>query len=337
MGTTIPQRTNIRPDYFISFQKNNPVLYRGLAFLGIYNIFTSWWFLLTIFLLSISLAISISIQLKKAIAIYYRQKNQFVFGNTIFHGGLLVLLVSAFFTFSFKQWGFVQLIEGDTFTGHSCDFTTTDYGPLVGEFEVGYSVALEHFSHHYWDTGEIKELKSQIIVYRPAVPLSRLTITRESPVQVGGVEIYQSSFYGYTVKVELIRGKQVIPTYYSLDMKTDGPLRGKSFFPTTNYLLEMTYYPDYRGKSAYPVDSLLMIKFFQSGKEVARALLRLGEEVQVQENLFRFAEVRNWSGLIFTKDPFRVPILTGFVLVVFGIFLTFFASKEFLQGESHGL
>ncbi|MHB8830401.1 MAG: cytochrome c biogenesis protein ResB, partial [Syntrophales bacterium] len=192
----------------------------------------------------------------------FRKNRMSLWGNFLFHVGLLLLILASLLSFAFQKWGFVQLIEGDTFSGQEANFLTLDKGIFAGEFNVKAEVSLASFRHIYWDTGELKELASEVVIHRPEAPLRKVTITKATPQFIKDVRLYQSGHFGYAVKIELLKERQVIPGYYLLDMLARGkPLTGRSDFPMTGYDVDLKLYPDMKGRGIYSVDPLLSIIF----------------------------------------------------------------------------
>jgi cytochrome c biogenesis protein ResB len=237
-------------------------------------------------------------------------------GSFIFHCGLLVIIMASLLTFAFQKSGFVQLIQGDTFSGREEDFLSTSKGILAGRFDPAFTIHLQQFSHVYWDTGELRDVKSDASIDRHGWPFTASLIRGES-LNIYGVNLYQSSNFGYTVKISLLPGgstKDSIPTYFSLDMAPAGKaLKGSSDFPTSNYILDMSFFPDRGGRSVK-----------KGNTEAGSAALKPGEETLVDGSRFRFEEVRNWSGLILTENRFIPLVYIGFLMSTAGLFMMFF-------------
>jgi cytochrome c biogenesis protein ResB len=254
-----------------------------------------------------------------------------VWGSFIFHGGILVIISASLLTFAYQKDGFVQLIEGDTFSGQEAGFLSTSKGILAGVFEPEFEIHLNKFSHSFWDTGELKEVKSDVTIDRRGVLLNT-NLLRGQSLSVNGVNIYQSANVGYTLKISLLageRGEQAVPTYFSLDMAPAGkPLMGKSDFPTTDYLLDINFFPDSQGRSSYLVDPSLQVRFLKGEREVGRAELKPGDEVLVEKSRFRFEEIRPWSGLILTGNRFMPLVYAGFLINAAGIFMMFLFNPQ---------
>lgn len=257
--------------------------------------------------------------------IFVFRKNRWgVWGTLVFHTGLLFLVIAAFFTYALEKRGFVQLIEGDTFSGRTGDFITVENGPWTAGFETGFRLHLQKFHHAYWDTGDLKELSNDIVIYDGAGERHAI-LDKGTPATVGNVRIYQSGYYGYTVKLSLMEGaKEAVPSYFSLAMADKGkPLVGKSDFPMTGYICDFKFYPDVRDNSPYPRAPLLQVRFFRDAREIKYAALSPGEETVVEGRRFRFTEVRSWSGLILRENKALPLAYLGFFASTGGIFMLY--------------
>jgi cytochrome c biogenesis protein len=266
-----------------------------------------------------------------------------VWGSFVLHAGLLIIILGSLYAFAFQKWGFVQLIEGDTFSGIGADFISQSRGVLAGPFEPGFQLHLKKFSHDYWDTGELKELRSDVVISEGTTE-RHLPVVKGGPVAAGHVKIYQSGYFGYTVKLSLMEEeKEAVPSYFSLDMAERGkPLIGRTDFPTTAYICDFSLRPDPKGNSLYPRDPLLQVRFFKDDREIHSAVLALGEETIVEGRRFRFVEIRNWSGFFLTENRLLPLVYVGFFLSMAGVFVVYLLAPQaislsFAEGADGGL
>jgi hypothetical protein len=266
-----------------------------------------------------------------------------VWGSFILHAGLLIVILSSLYAFAFQKWGFVQLIEGDTFSGRGEDFISQSRGVLAGPFEPGFQLHLKKFSHDYWDTGELKDLRSEVVISEGTTE-RHLPVIKGGPVAAGHVTIYQSGYFGYTVKLSLMEEeKEAVTSYFSLDMAARGkPLVGRTDFPTTAYICDFSLRPDQKGNSLYPHDPLLQVRFLKNDREIQNAVLALREETIVEGRRFRFVEIRNWSGFFFTENRLLPLVYVGFFLSMAGVFVVYLLTPQtislsFAKGSNGGL
>jgi hypothetical protein len=252
-----------------------------------------------------------------------------VWGSFLLHAGLFIIILGSLYAFAFQKWSFVQLIEGDTFSGRGEDFISQSRGVLAGLFEPGFQLHLKKFSHDYWDTGELKELRSEVVILAGGAE-RHLPVIKGRPVTAGQVKIYQSGYFGYTVKLSLMEEeREAVPSYFSLDMAARGkPLVGRTDFPTTAYICAFSLQPDQKGNSLYPRDPSLQIRFFKNDREIHRSVLALGKETLVEGNRFRFVEIRNWSGFFFTENRLLPLVYLGFFLSLAGVFVVYLLSPQ---------
>jgi hypothetical protein len=260
-----------------------------------------------------------------------------VWGSFILHAGLLIIILGSLYAFAFQKWGFVQLIEGDTFSGRGADFISQSRGVLAGPFEPGFQLHLKKFSHDYWDTGELKELRSEVVISEGTTE-RHLPVVKGGPVAAGHVKIYQSGYFGYTVKLSLMEEeKEAVPSYFSLDMTEKV---GRTDFPTTTYICDFSLRPDQKGHSLYPRDPLLQVRFLKNDREIHNAVLALGEETIVEGKRFRFVEIRNWSGFFFTENRLLPLVYVGFFLSIAGIFVVYLLAPQAIsllrEGDRRG-
>jgi hypothetical protein len=255
-----------------------------------------------------------------------------IWGSFILHAGLLIVILGSLYAFAFQKWGFVQLIEGDTFSGKGEEFTSQSRGVLAGPFEPRFRLHLKQFIRNYWDTGELNELRSEVVITE-GMAERHLPVIKGKPVAVGHVNIYQSGHFGYTVKLSVMKeDKEAVPSYFSLDMAERGkPLVGRTDFPTTAYICDFSLQPDPKGNSPDLHTPLLQVRFFKDGKEIHSASLAPGEETVVEGKRFRFVEIRNWSGFFLTENRLLALVYLGFFLSVAGIFVVYLFAPQAIR------
>jgi len=247
-------------------------------------------------------------------------------GSVVFHSGIFIIIVSAIVTFSFQKRGFVQIMEGEVFSGRNSDFLVKDLGLFVKTFDAGFKTHLSRFRHTYWDTGAIKSLQSSVVVIKNNKDTEH-NVSINSPLDINGVKVYQSSNYGYVLSFlfKESTGEEVM-TRFLLDKpdRLGKPAIGRSAFPDTGYMLYMKFYPDITRPSFYPSKPILYLLDAEKGKEVFRGLLMPGQAVKIKKDILQFAAIRNWSGLIFARDIGTNIAYIGFVITIIGMIIMYF-------------
>ncbi len=246
-------------------------------------------------------------------------------GGVIFHSGLFLIIAAALIGLAFQKSGFVQVMEGEVFSGSNSDFLIKDTGLFSKSLDTGFKILLSGFQHTYWDTGDVKSLESSVGVIQGNTTTDH-TIAVNSPLTTNGVTVYQSSNYGYALSFLLKKpaGEQVV-TNFLLDKpdRIGRPAVGKSDFKTTDYLFDMTLYPDITKPSFYPSKPILYLRVIDRGTPVFEGLLIPGQAVKVKNDILLFAAIRSWSGLIFAENIGANIAYAGFALAVAGMIINY--------------
>ena len=262
-------------------------------------------------------------------------KNSFgIWGSTVLHTGIFLVILSAFFVFAFQKRGFVQVIRGETFSGRQADFLVVDLGFFSDTFSTDFSTSLLLLNHEYHDNDKVKKLQSIVTVYDNEEMSRRAVISPSEPLDFKGTRIYQSYNYGYTLSFMINKhdGKEV-GAHFNLDMteKKEKPLVGKTDFPTTPYIFEIKFHPDIQNKSLHITKPIVHLKISDmiTRDTLFKGLLLPKQSVHVNDDSVSFIGIREWSGLIFTHNPGMSLSYPGFALIIIGAVVMFgFPYKE---------
>ncbi|MDD5724306.1 MAG: cytochrome c biogenesis protein ResB [Syntrophales bacterium] len=247
-------------------------------------------------------------------------------GSFILHAGFLCVVIAGLYNLAFQQRGFVELIETETFTGRANDWLTSDYGLLARDFDLDFQVHLKRFIPTYWDNDKVKSLQSKLIIGDEGGQKNVL-LGVNSPVRHRGVTLYQSLDYGYTLTFVLSRpAEEPVATHFSLDApgRKNMPFVGKTDFPTTDYMLDMKFYPNLIEPSfylAFPGVDLTVTKkdtVLYKGRVLFTQRARIGDEA------LHFAGIHYWSGIAFVRNSGLPLVYTGFMIASIGAFLIYF-------------
>ncbi len=263
-------------------------------------------------------------------------------GGVIFHSGLFLIIVAAIIGLAFQKRGFVQVMEGEVFSGNHDAFLVQELGVFPKSFDVGFKTRLSKFKHEYWETGQIKDVSSSVAVIGEDGTARERTITVNSPVKYKGINIYQSLDYGYALSFILKRpgGKETV-THFLLDHsdKRARPLIGSSDFPQTPYIFKMEFYPDISMNSFHLGKPILYLKVLNGNDMVFHGLIIPGNVIKIEGNLVKFFNISPWSGLIYVKNPGMALVYAGFLISCMGAALIFFLPHKeiFISLNGHAV
>jgi len=361
LGFFVPQITDKSPSFFETWQENNIYTYRFVARLQLHMVYTSYWFLSLVILLMTSLALTIYQMVKRnfkdklQITDYRLQttkKNSFItnaeqvfkkrryinrgtagdnfifvkniigrWGSTVFHIGLLLIIISALLVVCFQKRGFIQLIEGDLFDGRESSFLVKSKGVLAGTYDTGFKVFLSKLDHDYWETDSLKSIDSSLTVINDGTE-SKMNVSINKPLLIEGTNVYQSYDYGYTLSFSLrqLAGEEVV-SHFNIDRASNVQKYavGNSSYPKSPYILKMKFMPDLNKKSFYLNKPIVHLTVDEGLTPVFRGLVIPGDAVKINNDILRFTGVRYWSGLIFVNNPGMVLVYIGFAAAIIGL------------------
>ncbi|MCL4425833.1 MAG: cytochrome c biogenesis protein ResB [Firmicutes bacterium] len=230
------------------------------------------------------------------------------FGSLITHLSLLIILAGAIYggLTGFKDYA--NIPEGETFTVRPAGFSIK-----VSDFRVDY----------YGDSQMPKQYYSDLTVIAGGREVLRKVIAVNDPLTYRGVTFYQSS-YGWVVDGTInSQGKESKFTSLDRDVTSiGGGLSLKSFF-YPDFVIDPSGHPGTR--SHLPKNPRVVYALFQGSKILTYDVAKLGEPVKVNNNLsVIFTGYREYTGLQIAKDPGIPLIYSGSVLLLLGLFLSFY-------------
>ncbi|MEW6740119.1 MAG: cytochrome c biogenesis protein ResB [Nitrospirota bacterium] len=248
-------------------------------------------------------------------------------GGVIFHSGLFLIIIAALIGLAFQERGFVQVMEGEVFSGMHDDFLVRDLGVFQQRFDAGFKTQLNKFNHEYWETDQIKDISSSVNIIDKDGKTQEKTINVNSPLRYNGINIYQSFDYGYALTFVLKRpdGSEIV-THFLLDRpdRRTKPFVSKTDFPQTPYIFRMKFYPDISMNSFHLGKPILYLQVLKGmGNQVFEGLVIPGNVMNIEGNLVRFHGISQWSGLIYVKGIDMTVAYIGFFISCIGASIIF--------------
>lgn len=259
-------------------------------------------------------------------------------GGAIFHFGLFMIIIAAIIGLSFQKRGFVQVMEGEVFSGMHDDFLVKELGVFQKRFDVGFKTELLRFHHDYWETDQLKDISSFVNIINKDGKTKNETISVNSSVKYKGINIYQSFDYGYALTFVLKRpdGSETV-AHLLLDRpdKRTRPFVGKTDFPQTSYIFKMKFYPDISMNSFHLGKPILYLQILKGiNNTVFEGLIIPGNVINIEGNLVRFHSISQWSGLIYVKGVDMTIAYLGFFISCIGALIIFLLPhKEILISQ----
>jgi len=213
VGTLVPQLPQ-NPQGVMGYVLRHPVTAPWFARLGLFDIFSSWPFIIVAVLMYTSIGASMFIRVPAAWrrAMDPAQRNRGLFAEVasiIFHGSFFILLVGVLFGKAAGFLGNVAIVEGDSFTEARANYDNLSEGILATQ-HADFQVKVDKFSASYWPSGAPRDFTSRVRIYDGGRLIESKSIQVNHYVDYRGVKIYQAGFgWAPTLKIETPDGRVV--------------------------------------------------------------------------------------------------------------------------------
>jgi cytochrome c biogenesis protein len=245
-------------------------------------------------------------------------------GVYVVHLSVLLMLAGALIGSLFGFDGYINLPEGDS----------TDHVFLTGsdkKHDLDFTLRCDAFSVAFYETGEPKEYRSGLTILESGREIIKKDIRVNQPLRFRGVSIFQSS-YGTA------SAKNIAVTFTSRES-------GMEYQRMVN-IDEPVTIPE--GLGVFTPVRLTSDYLFQGGHSIGETLigtLEKGDQREMVALPLRFAafdkmrqgdviiavtglERVYFTGLQVNKDPGVPAVYAGFLLMIAGIYVTFFLSHR---------
>src|SRR5438445_10937588 len=168
VGTLLPQLPQ-NPRGVMGYVLRHPVTAPWFARLGLFDIFSSWPFIITAVLMYTSIGASMFIRIPAAWrrAIDPLQRNRALWAEVasiIFHGSFFILLVGVIYGKAAGFLGNAAVVEGNSFVEARANYDNLSEGVLATQ-HANFQVKVDSFSASYWPSGAPRDFTSRDRIY----------------------------------------------------------------------------------------------------------------------------------------------------------------------------
>jgi cytochrome c biogenesis protein len=245
-------------------------------------------------------------------------------GVYVVHSSVVLLLIGGLIGSIFGFDGFVNIPEGESV--RSIQLTNSSQ-----KMPLGFEVRCDDFNVEFYDSGTPKEFRSRLTILKQGKAVVQKDIIVNDPLRYEGISFYQSS-YGNMTPNEVIltftsraTGK-IHSQRAAIGSPIDVPENLGSFV-----LKKYTRQANFRGQNigeafigiltppgGSPLEVTLPLRFPRFDR------MRKGEVViAIADFLPRY-----YTGLQVSRDPGVWVVYIGFILMIIGIYITFFMSHQ---------
>ena len=357
VGTLLPQIPQ-QPQGVMGFVLRHPYSAPWLARLGLFDVFSSWPFIITALLMYVSIGASMFIRVPAAWRRFaiHRQRNRALFAeiaSIIFHASFFLLLIGVLIG---KAGGFVgnaAVVEGDSFVEARANYDNLSEGILSGP-HANFEVKIDSFRALYWPTGAPKDFTSRVRIFDNGRLVESKSIQVNHYVEYRGVKLYQAG-YGWapTLKIETPDGRVVAdgPTIFVGDPQlANGVIKAPSAGPGDQQLGATAIFmpdPQIQNQAISPgtpqlKTPLLLVRLFRGDLHLNRpqnvftldtgnmdlrwrGALRLGDSVTTPDGYkLTFTGLKQYTDLTVNKDPGISIVLAAFIIGLGALILSLY-------------
>ena len=246
------------------------------------------------------------------------------FGVYIVHFSVVLLLIGGLIGSIFGFDGFVNIPEGES-------ARTIHLRNSPEKLRLDFEVRCDDFNVTFYDTGAPKEFRSSLTILKQGKPVYQKDIIVNDPLQYEGIRFFQSSYgslppnevmLNFTSKATgMIYSQKAAVGNQIIIPENLGTFTLKQFVRAANFRgqnIGEAFIGVLTPPNGSPVEVTLPLRFPRFDR------MRKGEVViAIADYLPRY-----YTGLQVSRDPGVWVVYIGFILMIIGIYITFFMSHK---------
>jgi cytochrome c biogenesis protein len=245
-------------------------------------------------------------------------------GVYVVHLSVVILLVGGLIGSIFGFDGFVNIPEGETV--QAIQLSNSDR-----KLQLDFAIRCDDFNVEFYNSGAPKEFRSSLTILKQGKPVLQKDIIVNDPLRYEGISFFQSS-YGNLPPNEIILNftSRATGMIYTKRAKIDEPLTLPEDLGTF-VLKRYTRQADFKGHNIGEAFIGVLTAPDGNSVEVTLPLKFPSFDKMRKGNLFiAVADFvpRYFTGLQVSKDPGVGVVYVGFILMIIGIYITFFMSHQ---------
>ncbi len=261
---------------------------------------------------------------EKGFGIYAESGRWTRLGVYVVHLSVVVLLIGGLIGSIFGFDGFVNIAEGESVQAIQL---RNNNQPLA----LGFEIRCDDFNVEFYDSGAPKEFRSSLKILKEGKVVAQKDIIVNDPLRFEGISFFQSS-YGNLTPTEVILNftSQASGMTYTKRAGIGAPVVIPENLGTFT-LKNFTRQADFKGHNigeafmgvltplnGNPIEVTLPLKFPSFDKmRKGRVFIAIADFVP-----------RYYTGLQVSRDPGVWVVYVGFILMIIGIYFTFFMSHQ---------
>ncbi|MBW7989989.1 MAG: cytochrome c biogenesis protein ResB [Planctomycetes bacterium] len=316
-GAVLPQKGMFEIRDIELWQQVHTTLTKILEPAGLFHVFHSWPFLITISILGVNiLTCTLQHFIKDGgFAAFKGPRAIEKAGFILLHFSLIVLFAGGFLSAATRLDGHIVLTEGQSFRERHDNYLRLVEGPLRPEHHEDFVLTLKQVETKYEKQRYQTDVTSSIEILLEGKKAADGIVKINKPFTYKGFSFTQDQT-GFSPRIvirEKESGKLMLDSFVALKTFQNGQDRKYHDFlplPFLKNTVIITLYPSYtmeNGRaiktSEQPEKPLLMIEEKdESGQDVSQTYLHLKSRIELGEYSFNFTDIRCWSSFKVVED-----------------------------------
>ncbi|RQD69684.1 MAG: hypothetical protein D5S00_06205 [Tindallia sp. MSAO_Bac2] len=249
-----------------------------------------------------------------------------IFGSTVTHIGIIIIVLGSFVGNYFAHEGFFNLMPGERATFHDQNF----------------SVLLKDFYIEFRDDNSVDQYYSELNVLQNGDIIKEETIWVNRPMSHEGIQFYQSS-YGWASRLRITdtEGNEVMNRFLRNDESV--------FFEPAHLTIHLFgYFPDFTmghnnmpvTRSERQVNPHYAVVLYHFGEFADSFIINPDQSFTFQGYEIEFSDSVLYTGLIYRRDYGYYFVLLGCILLMAGLFMAFYTYPKYIllrKGELYAI
>ncbi len=317
-GASLPQQDRVNPDDLDQWQNDHTAITAIAKPLGLFHVFTSWPFMITLLALGVNTLTCTLIRFIKdgGFSCLKGPNGMQKAGFLLLHLSLITLMAGGFTSTALKLNGFIVLTEGQTFIEDHSSYIRIVEGPLRKKVHQNFALKMNEVKTKYENGIHLTDVTSILDVFEKHNKITQANIKINHPFTYKSLAFTHKDM-GFSPKIEIREkksGKVLLHSFVMLSTFTkDDATEYRDFLPLSflkNRTI-VTVYPDHEMKDGQPIKTseeptnpLIRIEVEgDDGKIISKEYITLGKRAAVGEYIFKFTDLRRWVEFQVVEDP----------------------------------
>ncbi|MDD4924818.1 MAG: cytochrome c biogenesis protein ResB [Dehalococcoidales bacterium] len=241
-------------------------------------------------------------------------KNRFFILGTYLSHLSIILLVLAY-------------IIGSTLGFHESDFIVVEEETKDVGYDTGLSLNLISFTDSYYDDGTPSDYRSEVILYKDGLEVTRTTIRVNYPLSYEGIRFYQS-FFGPATAIEVTKdGATLFAGNIALygSFASYGYYRNIGFIDIEESRLSLAIItPSFNTTDPMIPEGQLAVLAYKDGEELGVHLLQKMTPLEIDDVILTYLSDSQYSGFQVKNDPGNALVWIACSLFIIGLAMVFY-------------